>query len=135
MNNYQNFLFIDDSQNDNFFTLSIIELDKLPINPHFEINPVEALQYLHRIPDPDFPNIIIVDINMPLMTGFEFVAQYQLDFHNGHPCTLLFMTSSSRRPSEISKVRQNPIVTDFLQKPFSKQIYLQIIQYLKLVPR
>ena len=125
------FLFIDDSRHDNFFTENIIELDGLPIHVHFEHNPVNALSYLRQCIAENFPQVIVADINMPLMNGFQFVDTYREELEKQHPDTLLFMTSSSSRPSEISKVKTYPSVIDFLEKPFSKYNFEQhILPYL-----
>ncbi len=129
------FLFIDDSRHDNFFTENIIELDVLPILVHFEPNPVKALCYLRQCTPETFPQVIVADINMPLMNGFQFVDAYKLELKKKYPDTLLFITSSSSRPSEISKVKNYPSVIDFLEKPFSKYNFEQhILPYLNSQP-
>ena len=128
-----NFLFVDDSKNDNFLTLSTIEIDELPIRPTFYTDPVEALIYLEHLVPESFPDAIIVDINMPLINGFEFVEKYTQSLMQKRSDTLLYMTSSSCRPSDISRVQQQEHVVSFLQKPFSCYIFDQIVPFLNRV--
>ena len=40
-------------------------------------NPLKALEYLQSLNDPDqFPDFIFLDMNMPVMSGEEFLAEY-----------------------------------------------------------
>ena len=69
---------------------------------------------------------IFLDINMPGMTGFEFVDKLEqlrpgkLDFVN------IYLLSSSIDPFDLSKAEQKPIIKKFLQKPLKSE-YLQAV--------
>ena len=88
------FLFIDDSPTDNKYLSLLIRIKKLPIIPHFEYSAQKALDYLLKCEDDKFPEVIMIDINMPLMNGFEFIDNYLALFPN-QKNTLLYITSSS----------------------------------------
>lgn len=113
------FLFIDDSPTDNKYLSLLIRIKKLPIEPHFEYSPQKALTYLTECASEEFPEVIMVDINMPLMNGFQFVDKYVNDFKKKHPDTILYITSSSIQSSDREKTTANPHIHDFIEKPFN----------------
>ncbi len=115
------FLFIDDSPTDNKYLSLLIRIKKLPIEPHFEYNAPKALQYLTNCSVADFPEAILIDINMPLMNGFEFVEAYLKQFKEKKTNTLLYITSSSIQAADREKAAQHPNIAAFIEKPFNLQ--------------
>lgn len=113
------FLFIDDSPTDNKYLSLLIRIKKLPIEPHFEYSPQNALSYLAACPADEFPEVIMVDINMPIMNGFQFVEKYVAKFKESHPKTILYITSSSIQTSDEDKANNNPHINAFIKKPFN----------------
>lgn len=113
------FLFIDDSPTDNKYLSLLIRIKKLPIEPHFEYSPQKALTYLAECEKEVFPEVVMVDINMPLMNGFQFVDKYVADFKEKYPNTILYITSSSIQSSDREKTALNPHIRDFIEKPFN----------------
>lgn len=113
------FLFIDDSPTDNKYLSLLIRIKKLPIDPHFEYSPQKALSYLLTCDSSEFPEVIMIDINMPLMNGFQFVDKYVEQFKEKHPDTMLYITSSSIQVSDRDKADFNPHINAFIEKPFN----------------
>jgi CheY-like chemotaxis protein len=78
-----------------------------------------ALEHLRTIfNDPaGLPDIILLDLSMPVMDGWEFLNQYS-EWKTGiaKPITL-FIVSSSISPQELERSRTYPVVSDFLIKP------------------
>lgn len=125
------FLFVDDSNSDNKYLSLFIRIKKLPIEPAFESNGQQGLQYLHSCDVDSFPKVIFVDINMPLMNGFEFADKYQRIFADNHPKTLVFITSSSIQISDLERANSHPIVSGFIEKPFNlKQFESKVLPLL-----
>ncbi len=90
----------------------------------------EILNYLrNHAEDPArLPDIIFLDINMPLMDGWMFLD----DFHNvreslAKPITI-YMVSSSIDMRDIDKARENPLVTDYVVKPVSPERFSELIR-------
>lgn len=119
MDNKYRFLFVDDSNLDNAYVKMMLDIEQIPITTHFSSSGIHALEYLDGLPEDNFPHVIIIDINMPLMNGFEFAAKYKEEYHSAYPETKLFITSSTRRLSEIEKAKNFDVVEDFIEKPIS----------------
>lgn len=127
MNTKVPFLFVDDSNSDNKYLSLFIRIKKLPIEPQFEGGGNQAIKYLYSCNSSNFPKVIFVDINMPLMNGFEFADKYQELFADNHPKTLFFITSSSIQISDLERANSHPIVNGFIEKPFNlKQFEMKV---------
>jgi len=118
-----NFLFLDDSNEDNSYIDCLLRMEELPVKAHFETNPAEALAYLRKLTPNQFPNVIMVDVNMPIMSGFEWAECYLLEFYLNHPDTMIFMVSSSPEIARHNELADNPVISDFLPKPFTKELF------------
>ena len=118
-----NFLFLDDSKVENLYLSNLIKMEELPIAGRFETHPGEALDYLRQLEPDQFPDVIMVDVNMPIMNGFEWAECYLFEFYLQHPKTMVFMLSSSPRLAMANELADNPVITDFLAKPFTKKVF------------
>ncbi len=118
-----NFLFLDDSNEDNSYVDCLLRMEELPVKAHFETNPAEALAYLRKVSPEKFPNVIMVDVNMPIMNGFEWAECYLLEFYLNHPDTIIFMVSTSPEIAKNNELADNPVIAGFLPKPFSKELF------------
>lgn len=87
-----------------------------------------ALNYLHEIIDnPDLlPDIILLDLNMPVMDGWEFLAEYQKILPKIAKKIHLYLLSSSISPYDMEKSQQIAAVTEFVTKPLNKETFNQI---------
>ena len=69
-------LFIDDSHTEINYLKLLFQIVDFPAEPAFFNSAIEALEELNNMKDEDYPDFIIVDINMPFITGFEFAEKY-----------------------------------------------------------
>ena len=78
-----------------------------------------ALEFLIANPDRQI-DVIFLDINMPRMTGFEFLdaATQQLGQRFTKLCIVMLTTSLA--PEDREKATQYDVVRDFLYKPLSE---------------
>ena len=97
-------------------------------------NGEEALNYFKTLkkiivetPSTKIPQMIFLDLNMPVMGGWEFLDHFNseefLDFNSIKTIIL----SSTVDPTDLEKSKQYPMVIDFLSKPISKEM----LEYLK----
>jgi len=107
-------LLIDDNPSCNFIMNEFIKLAD-PSILVYEADSVEAaltiLSTLDRCPD-----VIYVDVNMPVMNGFEFIEQYERDYSLQYPNSKIFMLSSSLRLEDKERALAHACVRDFVSK-------------------
>lgn len=68
------------------------------------------------------PDLILLDINMPIWDGWDFLDEFSKI--NNNPRLCLFMMTSSIDPKDKEKALQYPIVKDFLVKPIDENTLL-----------
>lgn len=71
------------------------------------------------------PDIIFLDINMPIMDGWQFIEQ--LKKHNLFNDLLIYIVSSSSDPNDLKLAEMNNLKTRILQKPLSSEKLKNII--------
>jgi CheY-like chemotaxis protein len=108
-------LLIDDNPSCNFIMTEFIKLADHSIVVLCAESVPEALEILSKSADV-FPEVIYVDINMPVQNGFDFVEQYESAYQMGHPSSKLFMLSSSLREEDKAKALKYKSVCNFVSK-------------------
>lgn len=90
---------------------------------------IEVLENLAASSEQSFPKIILLDINMPIMDGWEFLDLFnKLPSHIIEKCKVIMHTSSID-PRDIEKAKTYPIVSDFISKPLTPQIVAQVFNF------
>jgi CheY-like chemotaxis protein len=75
------------------------------------------------------PDIIFVDLSMPVMDGWEFLNEYSALAPNICKQIELFILSSSISPQEVERSKTYPEVADFLIKPVAKGKIAEILSH------
>jgi len=71
----------------------------------------------------NYPKLIFLDLNMPVMGGWEFLDCFSKDeYRNSFADCKVIVLSSTIDPDDIKKARTYPMVLDFLSKPISKEM-------------
>lgn len=117
---YRVFLIDDNRIEQKLFSL-LVSIEQLPLDVTAFMDAESALSSLDNLPDGEFPDVIITDIKMPLMDGFEF-ADTMLEKYREQSKDLLFIINSSTlRTTDIERATEHPIVSSFVEKPFNKE--------------
>ncbi len=116
---YHTCLLVDDNYIDNFVTRRLLESSNFAENIVVTESPTDAIQMLSD--GTVKPNVIFLDIRMPLMSGFEFLDAYdKLDINKAD--TKIFLLSSSFDPTDIRRSSDNKYITHFVHKPLTHKI-------------
>jgi CheY-like chemotaxis protein len=79
----------------------------------------DGLNYLRDCEPELFPEVIFLDINMPVMDGWEFLEEYEkLPGHLTRNCSVIMLTSSID-VSDIEKSKRYRSVKEFMSKPLT----------------
>ena len=94
----------------------------------------EALDFmldnLHN--DKELPDVIFLDIDMPIMDGFQFMEEYvKIKPKLGKKITI-YMVSSSVDPVDIERAKKISEITDYIVKPITHDQLKHIVGELRL---
>jgi CheY-like chemotaxis protein len=114
-------LIIDDDEINNFIAAKLI--DKIPPSARVStcLNGEEGIEYIKsRLnKQQELPDIIFLDINMPVMNGWEFLEEYATLISEINKKIVINMLSSSVYNDDISKSKTYPTVNKFISKPLT----------------
>ncbi|WP_289042029.1 response regulator [uncultured Zobellia sp.] len=93
-------------------------------------NGEEALNYIKENQNnPEaLPHLILLDIDMPIMDGFQFLKAYESLEANMSKKIAIYMVSSSVDPEDIEKAKSYTSVIDYLSKPLKSDELKAIIE-------
>ena len=74
----------------------------------------------------EIPELIFLDLNMPVMGGWEFLDAFNTDKYLSFHHIKVVVLSSTIDPEDLEKAKIYPMVIDFLSKP----ITLNMLKYL-----
>jgi CheY-like chemotaxis protein len=109
-------LLIDDSDADLLFTQLMLESAQVVEAVVAFETAIDALDYL-RQPQGRDAQVILLDINMPEMNGFEFLDIYQRLYADGQVRAAVVMLTSSPNPADQARAASYPCVKKYIVKP------------------
>ncbi|MGI4749440.1 MAG: response regulator [Janthinobacterium lividum] len=127
-----NVIIIDDSKEDCYLIKKRLKTSGSTVNVVSFFSAQEAYNSIINtsldLSQPSSKNIIILDIYMPLMDGFEFVEEFEkLPANIQDQYTICALTSSISK-SNMEKITSYQSVKFFLEKPIKTESLLQLIE-------
>ncbi|MDX2285771.1 MAG: response regulator [Bacteroidia bacterium] len=116
-------LIIDDDEINNFISIKNIRDVNFSEYASYCLRGQEGLDELRNALEhqpEDLPDVIFLDINMPLMNAWEFLEEYKQLRPRFAKEVKLFILSSSVYRRDIEKSAMIDVVTDYIIKPLSK---------------
>lgn len=91
-------------------------------------NGEEALAYFDRLlaSNEDYPRLIFLDLNMPVMSGWEFLDLFTREKYEYFQDCRVIVLSSTIDPADIEKSKAYPMVIGFRSKPISKEMLSEL---------
>jgi CheY-like chemotaxis protein len=123
---YNTIMLIDDNEIDNLINQKIIESSNICKNIFTHTGGKSAIEFLKNmekiaasVPGA-LPEIIFLDIDMPLMDGFQFLDEFEkLSRETKHYCNVVMLTSSIN-PQDMSKSKKYDYVKKYVNKPLTQ---------------
>lgn len=116
-------LLVDDNADDNFYHERVIRKADCCHRVVSKTTGAEALEFLDACTE--LPDLILLDINMPGMNGWEFLEAYRTRMTDPSKVVIIVMLTTSINPDDYE--RSVGLVSDFRTKPLNREMLLTII--------
>jgi CheY-like chemotaxis protein len=129
MEKYKSVLLIDDDPVTNFLNHTIVTNLNIADEIHIRCNGKKALEFIEEyyLLNKSLPELILLDINMPIMDGFEFLEQFENQPYKNKEKTLVIVISNLFTKNEIDILNQLEY-PKYLYKPLKKKELMNILK-------
>lgn len=125
-------LLVDDDSATNFLNRRLFKKNGLAETIQIARNGVEAMEYLTRAHQGDeacpVPDLVLLDINMPLVNGWEFLERYESLPEDFKKSISIFMLTTSLREDDVEQSKKWQVVKGFIQKPLTQQAVFESLE-------
>jgi CheY-like chemotaxis protein len=124
---YASVMLVDDSEIDNFINHKMVEGCNFADNVYIHTSSKSALEFLKNLERAGneassmLPEFIFLDINMPMMDGFQFIEEFEKLDNDLRKNTKIVMLTTSINPADIDKAKQIKVVHRYINKPLSEK--------------
>lgn len=115
MNQIDHVLLVDDDVPTNFIHEVILKKTNRFKQIHSVLSASEALNYLEA----KRPNLIFLDINMPALSGWDFIDQFRSLPIDQKEDIVIVMVSTSMDPKDRQRAEVCTEIQEFVSKPIS----------------
>src|SRR6185369_6938242 len=123
---YRTVMLIDDNEIDNLINQKMIEAASITENIYVHTGAKSAVEFLKNmekldVADKVLPDLIFLDIDMPLMDGFQFLDEFEkLTSFTKKKCQIIMLTSSIN-PQDFNRSKKYVNVKLYLNKPLTHE--------------
>jgi len=123
---YSTVMLVDDNEIDNFINEKMIEGCGFAETVYVHTGSRSALEFLFNlvrggVPEDLFPQVIFLDISMPMMDGFQFLDEYEKLPEKTKESIKVVILTTSINPMDIENAQNNKRVIGFMNKPLTKE--------------
>jgi CheY-like chemotaxis protein len=121
-------LLIDDDEPTNFLHQRMLEKHQIASRIEVAWNGEEAIELLRNKPEgANPPDLILLDINMPVMDGWEFLEAYEGLDESQKATIVVVMLTTSINPDDQTRAERLGYVSGYQRKPLTIQMMEEIL--------
>ena len=122
MEKFKKVFVIDDDKIYHFILKNLLAKKGIGITPHFYENGLEALEVLKdSIEKNAMPDMILLDINMPVMDGWQFLEEYRKLKASYNLQTPIYMITSSNDQTDLDRAKDYQTeIAEYVLKPLNE---------------
>ena len=123
---FKSVMLIDDNEIDNFINEKMIKSSNFSENVYIHSSAKSALEFfkslstIKEMPSELIPQYIFLDINMPILDGFQFLDEFKDISADLYPEIKIAMLTTSLNPIDLENSKQYKNVVGFIYKPLIK---------------
>ena len=124
MSKFKDVFVVDDDKVYHFIIKKLLTKNNIDVKPSFYLNGLEAIEEIKgKIKlGISLPDLILLDINMPIMDGWQFLDELKKTNVIVDKNTTIYLVSSSDSVSDISKAKEyQDQIKDYFFKPMTAE--------------
>jgi CheY-like chemotaxis protein len=120
-------MLIDDNEIDNLINQKMLEAANIADTILMHTGAKGALEFLKNMEKlaakggVGLPELIFLDIDMPLMDGFQFLDEFDKLSDNIKNNVSIIMLTSSINPQDLGKARKSSYIKKYINKPLTQE--------------
>jgi CheY-like chemotaxis protein len=123
-------LLVDDDEATNFIHKVVLRQARCTENIVTSNNGQEALEFLQTSSDGIYPNpdLILLDINMPVMNGWEFLMHYEAFDPASPRRKIIVMLTTSLPAADRAKAEGIKAISGYMNKPLTSESVRELLK-------
>ncbi|MFY0645037.1 MAG: response regulator [Bacteroidia bacterium] len=107
-----------------------VKIEKLQLADEIKIfnDGEEVFEFLKNSSEDDWPNYLLLDINMPIVDGWDFLKLYDQLSSELKDFISIYMLSSSINPVDLEKADKHPYIRKYVTKPLHDEVLKVILK-------